>query len=257
MPSTAAFLGHGSPMNAIEHNRYTEAWSAFGQKQDAPTAVLCISAHWYTTQIAVTAMPQPRIIYDFSGFPSELSTFKYPAIGSPVLAERIASLLLPRNVQLNRSEWGIDHGAWSVLCHVFPKAEIPVVQLSINMNLEPQEHVAIGRSLAPLLDENIMVIGSGNIVHHLGLIDWSAVGRGATWAEEFDIAAQNLLTSSQPSDVVSLLAHPHASKAVPTLEHFLPIAYIAGIAEARGQQLGKLIGGCELGSLSMTSYALN
>ncbi|MEI7971689.1 MAG: 4,5-DOPA dioxygenase extradiol [Actinomycetota bacterium] len=257
MASTAAFLGHGSPMNALEHNRYTQSWASFGDAQPKPQAVLSISAHWYINQVAVTAMQNPRTIYDFGGFPQELFQYEYPVAGSPEVAQRVADLLPQHTIVMDQSQWGIDHGTWSVLCHVFPQADVPVVQLSINANLSPQQHVEIGRLLAPLLDADIMVIGSGNIVHNLGIIDWGAHGKGAVWAEEFDAEARRILTGKNPSDIISLLDHPNARKAVPTAEHFLPVAYIAGLAQARGKSLEVLVGGCELGSLSMTSYVLS
>jgi len=257
MTSTAAFLGHGSPMNAIEHNRYTESWASFGASQPKPKAVVCISAHWYVGSVSVTAMQKPRTIYDFGGFPQELFEYQYPAMGSPEVAQRVVDCLPNHSVVLDESQWGIDHGAWSVLCHVFPEADVPVVQLSINAHLQAQDHVEIGRSLASLISEDIMVVGSGNIVHNLALIEWGSVGKGAVWAEEFDAQARQILTGKNPSHIVSLLEHPHARKAVPTDEHFLPIAYIAGIAEAAGKSLDVLVGGCELGSLSMTSYVLS
>ena len=257
MASTAAFIGHGSPMNALEHNRYTQAWADFGAAQPKPKAIVCISAHWYVNAVAVTAMPNPRTIYDFGGFPQELFNYSYPVAGNPEVASRVASLLPQHAVVMDETNWGIDHGTWAVLCHVFPEADVPVVQLSINAKLPAHDHVEIGRSLAPLLNEDVMVIGSGNIVHNLGIIDWSAVGKGADWAEEFDAEARTVLTGKNPSEIVSLLNHQHARKAVPTEEHFLPVAYIAGLAEAAGKPLEVMVGGCELGSLSMTSYALS
>ena len=257
MTSTAAFLGHGSPMNALEHNRYTQSWTSFGAAQPKPKAVLCVSAHWYVNAVAVTAMQNPRTIYDFGGFPQELFQYEYPVVGSPDVAQRVADLLPQHKVVMDQSNWGIDHGTWSVLCHVFPDADVPVVQLSINAQLPALDHVEIGRLLAPLLAEDIMVVGSGNIVHNLGIIDWGLVGKGAVWAEEFDAQVRQILTGANPTDIVSLLDHPHARKAVPTAEHFLPIAYIAGIAEVSGKAIEVLVSGCELGSLSMTSYALS
>ena len=257
MTSTAAFVGHGSPMNALEHNRYTQSWASFGAAQPKPKAVLSISAHWYVDAVAVTAMQNPRTIYDFGGFPQELFEYQYPVVGSPSVALQVAELLPQHTVKLDESQWGIDHGTWSILCHVFPDADVPVVQLSINANLSAQDHVEIGHSLAPLLTEDIMVVGSGNIVHNLGVIDWGAVGKGAVWAEEFDAEARRILTGKNPTEIIALLDHPHARKAVPTAEHFLPIVYIAGIAEASGKTLDVLVGGCELGSLSMTSYVLS
>ncbi len=252
----AAFLAHGSPMNAIEHNDYTEAWSAFGKSMQKPTAILAISAHWYINALAVTAMNRPKTIHDFSGFPPQLSSFDYPAAGSPSLAARVADLLSPRDVVLDESEWGLDHGTWSVLCHVFPEADVPVVQLSIDRTLNPADHVAIGRALAPLRDDGVLIIGSGNIVHNLGLIDWSARGIGADWAQRFDAQTREILTSNNPARVIEMLNQPDAPKAVPTPEHFLPIAFIAGLADASGASLEVMTSGCEMGSLSMTSYAL-
>jgi len=257
MTSTAAFIGHGSPMNALEHNRYTQSWASLGAAQPKPKAVLTISAHWYVDAVAVTAMQNPRTIYDFGGFPQELFEYQYPVVGSPSVALQVTELLPQHTVKLDESQWGIDHGTWSILCHVFPDADVPVVQLSINANLSAQDHVEIGRSLAPLLTEDIMVVGSGNIVHNLGVIDWGAAGKGAVWAEEFDAEARRILTGKNPTEIIALLDHPHARKAVPTAEHFLPIVYIAGIAEASGKTLDVLVGGCELGSLSMTSYVLS
>jgi 4,5-DOPA dioxygenase extradiol len=225
-----------------------------------PNAVLVISAHWTTQGICVATNTKPRTIHDYSGFPPELSQVEYPAPGSPALAQHVINLLreftAPEPICAT-TNWGLDHGTWSVLCHVFPEADVPVVQLSINTHLSAHDHVEIGRSLAPLLAEDVMVVGSGNIVHNLGVVDWGSVGKGAVWAEEFDAEARRILTGENPSDIVSLLDHPHARKAVPTAEHFLPIAYIAGIAEASGKSLDVLVGGCELGSLSMTSYVLS
>ena len=252
----AVFLAHGSPMNAVEHNDYTEAWSAFGKSLQKPTAVLAISAHWYVNKLAVTAMKKPRTIHDFSGFPPALSTFEYPADGSPTLAARVAELLSPREVVLDESEWGLDHGTWSLLCHVFPEADVPVVQLSIDRTLDPMEHVAIGRALAPLRDEGVLVVGSGNIVHNLGLIDWSARGTGADWAQHFDSQTREILTGNNPCRVIEMLDQADARKAVPTPEHFLPIAYIAGLADVAKTSLEAITHGCEMGSLSMSSYVL-
>lgn len=252
----AVFLAHGSPQNAVEHNDYTEAWSAFGKSIQKPTAVLSISAHWFINELAVTAMTKPRTIHDFSGFPPQLSLFDYPAEGSPSLAARVAELLSPRTVLLDESQWGLDHGTWSVLCHVFPEADVPVVQLSIDRTLNPSDQVTIGRALAPLRDEGVLVVGSGNIVHNLGLIDWRASGNGADWAQRFDTQTREILTSNDPARVIEMLNQPDARKAVPTPEHFLPIAFIAGLAEVAKTSLDVMTSGYEMGSLSMTSYLL-
>ena len=252
----AAFIGHGSPMNALDRNVYTEAWRELGATMPKPTAILAISAHWYVNAIAVTAMPNPRTIYDFSGFPPELSRFSYPVAGSPDLARRVTKLLDGRDVMSDESQWGIDHGTWSVLCHVFPDADIPVVQLSIDARLDPQEHVEIGKLLSPLRDEGVFIVGSGNVVHHLGRITWGREGFGEPWAVEFDDAVKELAEGTNPGRVIEVLERPDAHLSVPTPEHFLPIAYIAGLAEASGTSLRTFVAGCEMGSLSMRSFVL-
>jgi 4,5-DOPA dioxygenase extradiol len=256
MRMPAAFVGHGSPMNALEHNRYTEAWRQLGASIPRPTAVLAISAHWYVNAIAVTAMPNPRTIYDFSGFPPELSRFSYPVPGSPDLARRVTELLAGHEVIADDGQWGIDHGTWSVLCHIFPNADIPVVQLSIDARLSPAEHVALGKLLAPLREEGVFIVGSGNVVHHLGRISWGREGFGEPWAIEFDEAVKSLAEGNSPARVIETLDRSDAHLSVPTPEHFLPVAYIAGLAEVAGVPLRTFVAGCEMGSLSMRSFVL-
>lgn len=251
--SAAAFIGHGSPMNTIERNRFTDAWREYGAGLRRPNAIVVVSAHWYIDTVAVTAMPQPRTIHDFYGFPPELFAIRYPAPGSPEVARRVASLLSPERVHLDLDQWGLDHGAWSVLVHLVPAADVPVVQLAINSSLSMDAHIELGRRLAPLLDENIMVLGSGNIVHNLGMIDWSMQGEAFDWARDFDADARRALLSSNPTSVASLLDHVHAKKAVPTLEHFLPVVYVAAVAESAGLRLSTLVDGGDFGSLTMTS----
>jgi len=251
--TVAAFIGHGSPMNTIESNRFTNAWREFGAQMSRPSAIVVVSAHWYVRGVAVTAMERPRTIHDFAGFPAELFAFQYPAPGSPAVARRVAEMLAPIPVLLDEHDWGLDHGTWSVLAHLVPAADIPVVQLSIDATKSIEEHVEIGRRLAPLLNDNVMVLGSGNIVHNLGMIDWSKPGRAYEWAEAFDREAQRALCSDTPTHVADMLSHAHASKAVPTLEHFLPVVYVAAVAETAGLRLSTLIDGGDFGSLTMTS----
>jgi 4,5-DOPA dioxygenase extradiol len=251
----AAFLGHGNPMNALEHNRYTEAWSSFAQEAPRPVAVLAISAHWYVNRTAVTAMAKPRTIHDFTGFPQALFDVDYPAPGSPEMARRVALSLEPVEVELDEETWGLDHGTWSLLVHLFPKADVPVLQLSIDATLAVDEHLALGRALAPLRDEGVMIIASGNVVHNLSVIDWRALGRGAPWAERFDDKVHEIMLSD-PTELASVVRDPDYSLAVPTDEHFVPLAYFAGLADASDETVHTLLEGCELGSLSMTSYAL-
>lgn len=256
----AAFIGHGSPMNAIENNKYTMAWNGFGshviETFGIPKAILCVSAHWYIEVTSVTAMQAPPQIYDFGGFPPRLSQFSYPAKGSTELAKRVVDLLAPIPVLSDQTSWGIDHGSWSILCHMFPNADVPVVQLSIDASKPAEFHLEIGRQLAPLRNEGILIVGSGNIVHNLSLMNWEMPGLGVDWAQRFDSDARRVLTGPSPGQITDLLEHPDARRAVPTPEHFLPVVYIAGLAEAARSSLDVLIEGYELGSLSMTAFTL-
>jgi 4,5-DOPA dioxygenase extradiol len=252
----AAFIGHGSPMNALELNRYTSTWRSFGQSVPRPRAILVISAHWYINATAVTAMVRPRTIHDFYGFPPELFDVQYPAPGLPELAEEIADVVEPTWVGVDVDSWGIDHGTWSVLLHAFPDASIPVVQLSINAYKPLDYHVALGARLADLRDRGVLILGSGNIVHNLGGMNPSFADRGFDWAMRFDEEAKSQLHSA-PDDVLRLVDHRDYDAAVPTPDHFIPMLYFAGIAGAQEvSDVEVLVEGCAYGSLSMTSYAI-
>ncbi|WP_099247193.1 4,5-DOPA dioxygenase extradiol [Mycobacterium sp. shizuoka-1] len=255
----AAFIGHGSPMNALELNRYTAAWRAFGQSVRAshgnPRAILVVSAHWYINATAVTAMAVPRTIHDFYGFPAELFDVQYPAPGLPELADEIADVVKPTWVGADIDSWGIDHGTWSVLVHAFPDASIPVVQLAVNADKPLDYHLELGAKLAALRERGVLILGSGNVVHNLAGMDPALGDRAFDWAQRFDDHAREQLLSD-PGDAVALREHADYRAAVPTPDHFLPLLYLAGLAAVDGGGLQVLTDGCAYGSLSMTSYLL-
>jgi len=252
----AAFIGHGNPMNALEVNRYTQAWRAFGESVPRPRAILVVSAHWYINATAVTAMPRPRTIHDFYGFPPELFAVDYPAPGLPALAEEISDFAKPTWVGADVDSWGIDHGTWSVLTHAFPDASIPVVQLSINAEKGFDYHLDLGKKLAPLRETGVLVIASGNVVHNLGGMNRNFADSGFDWAQRFDEDAKAVMTQT-PSDVTTLDGHHDFGHAVPTPDHFLPLLYLAGLADAAGHGTDVLVDGYAYGSLSMTAYTLD
>ena len=251
----AAFLGHGSPMNALERNRYTDAWRAFGASVPRPRAILVVSAHWYVNATAVTAMARPKTIHDFFGFPQALFDVQYPAPGLPELAEEIADVARPDHVGADHDSWGIDHGTWSVLVHAFPAADIPVVQLSINALQPPDYHVALSARLTTLRERGVLVLASGNVVHNLRAIDWSSPDAAFDWARRFDEHARQLM-GERPGDAAELLEHADYRQSAPTPEHFLPLLYIAGLAAAAGTSADVLVDGYAYGSLSMTAYTV-
>jgi 4,5-DOPA dioxygenase extradiol len=241
-------------MNALEHNRHTETWQALGLSLPRPRAVLAISAHWETRSTWATAMQAPRTIHDFGGFPTELSAVQYPAPGAPELVDEIATLLSP--VEVGRDHhWGLDHGTWSILIHMYPEADVPVVQLSLDIDKSVAEHVALGAALAPLRDRGVLVVGSGNVVHNLRRIDWSDPDGAFDWAVDFDERARALMTT-QPGDIARLAEHPAWTAAVPTIEHWLPLAYVAGLADASDATVEVVNGSYAFGSLSMTGFVV-
>lgn len=253
--SPALFVGHGSPNNALELNDFTQVWRDIGGALGRPRAVVVISAHWYFGATAVTAMRRPRTIHDFYGFPQALFDVDYPAPGDPDLAAEIAEQVKPDWMGLDRDQWGIDHGAWSVLVHLLPEADIPVLQISINA-LRPMEyHLQLARRLAPLRERGVVFLASGNIVHNLRCVDWSNADGGYDWAHRFDDAAAAQLAEA-PGDILRLAEHPDYAMAVPTPEHFIPLLYLAGLAEAEGAAPQPLLRGYSLGSISMSSYGL-
>ena len=251
----ALFIGHGSPMNTLEDNGFTDAWKVLGRQLPRPKALLVVSAHWYFGATAVTAMPMPRTIHDFYGFPQELFDFDYPAPGDPDLAREIVELVKPRWMGLDLDQWGIDHGTWSVLAHLYPDADIPVVQLSINALRPLDYHLDLAASLDALRNRGVMVIASGNVVHNLQRLQWNRPDLAFDWAERFDDAVVEQL-AHEPGEILRLLEHPDYKLAVPTPDHFIPLLYLAGLATADGTTLEPLIRGYSMGSHSMTCYGL-
>lgn len=245
------FAGHGSPMNAIEQNSFTETWKELGRNIPKPAAILSLSAHWVTRGSRTSDEEYPRMIYDMFGFPRELYEKKYPAKGAPSIAGRLAELL-PDQVIMD-SGWGIDHGTWSVLCHMFPEADIPVIQLSLDQSLSAREHFDLGRRISPLREGGVLILGSGNIVHNLALVDWNKKD-GYPWAYEFDeYIEKNILKYHYEKVINYWEAGDSQKKSFYTTEHFLPLLYILGAAEKEDgvQVFNKK---CLMGSISMTGY---
>jgi len=252
----AIFFGHGNPLNALHQNDYTNGWSAIGKTIPRPKAVLSVSAHWYLPGTFVTAMPTPRTIHDFGGFPRELYEVQYPAPGDPNLAQHIKKLLYPISVGLDLS-WGLDHGTWSVLRHVFREADVPVVQLSIDETQPPAFHYEIGKRLATLRDEGILVIGSGNLIHNLHTYAW---GRHEVepfdWAVSFEKLARELMLKGDDAPLVDYESlGREAMLSVPTPDHYLPLLYVIALRR-QGEQVSFPVEGFDGGSISMLTVQI-
>jgi 4,5-DOPA dioxygenase extradiol len=250
------FFGHGNPMNALLDNDFTKGWAAIGAAIPRPKAVLAVSAHWYVPGTAVTAMPAPRTIHDFGGFPRELYRVEYPAPGDPALASRVQNLLAPTPVGRDEG-WGLDHGTWSVLRHVFPDADVPVVQLSIDETQPAAVHYEIGKRVAPLRDEGILIIGSGNLVHNLHAYAW---GRHPVepydWAVRFEERARELLLAGEDDPLIAYeTLGRDAMLSVPTPEHYLPLVYVIALRR-EGEQISFPVSGVDGGSVSMLTVQI-
>jgi 4,5-DOPA dioxygenase extradiol len=252
----AVFFGHGNPMNAIETNLYTEAWRRIGEQLGKPRAVVSVSAHWYGPATAVTAGAKPRTIHDFGGFPPELYQVQYPAPGDDALGTRVRELLSPLPVRSDDS-WGLDHGTWSVLRHVYPQADVPIVQLSIDATQPPSFHYELGRALAPLRGEGILIAGSGNVVHNLRMYAWDRGPRVPyDWALRFERLVQAIIQAADPQPLVD---YPRlgsdAMLSVPTPDHYLPLLYVLGCRHPE-ETVTFPVSGIEGGSISMLSVRL-
>jgi 4,5-DOPA dioxygenase extradiol len=252
----AIFFGHGNPLNALADNEYTRGWAAIGRQIPRPAAILCVSAHWYVPGVAVTAMESPRTIHDFGGFPKELFEVQYPAPGSPDLAARVSDIL-DGDALLDHGRWGLDHGTWSVLCHVFPEADIPVVQLSINETEPADFHYALARRLAPLRDEGVLIIGSGNLVHNLHTYAWGKHDvEPFDWALRFEEEARSRILAGDHEPLINYESLGRdAMLSVPTPEHYLPLIYILGL-QNETDDVAFPVAGFDGGSISMTAVRI-
>lgn len=243
----------GNPMNAIQSNTYTEGWKAIGRSIPKPKAILCISAHWFIPETAVIAMDEPRTIHDFGGFPKALYECRYPARGDRALAERVGGLVAPTNARLDR-DWGLDHGTWSVLCHAYPDADVPVVQLSIDETRPAAWHYDLAQRLAPLRSEGILIVGSGKLVHNRHAYGWGRhVPEPYDWASRFETRARALMIAHDHEPLIEYeRMGPDAAMCIPTPEHYLPLLYV--IAQRKDDEAITFpVEGVDGGSVSMLS----
>ncbi|MGE0764286.1 MAG: 4,5-DOPA dioxygenase extradiol [Bdellovibrionales bacterium] len=245
------FIGHGSPMNAIQDNDYTKALATLGHSLPKPKAILMVSAHWMTAGTWVTHMSAPKTIHDFHGFPPELFDVQYPAAGEPQLAESIHKMIDDPPIYLDESSWGLDHGTWAVLKHLYPAADIPVVQLSLDMTQPPEFHFAMGKRLRALREQDVLVLGSGNIVHNLRKLTWSNPEKVHEWAQAFDTQVKKqLLTRDYQPLLGAILQSENGRLSVPTPDHYYPLLYILGASDDH-ESLNFVYEGMELGAISM------
>lgn len=227
------FIGHGSPMNGIENNQFSEQWEAIGREVPNPTAVICISAHWLTRGTFVTAMEKPKTIHDFGGFPKALFDVEYPALGSPAIAEETKKLITKAEVHLDH-DWGLDHGTWTVIRHIYPKANIPILQLSIDYYQSPQFHYELAQELAVLRRKGVLIIGSGNMVHNLRMVDFQRINGsyGYDWAIEINDTFKKYIAEGNHKPLINYESLGQAAKlAIPTPDHYYPLLYILGMQE--------------------------
>jgi 4,5-DOPA dioxygenase extradiol len=255
-PMPVVFFGHGNPMNALLDNAYTRGWAAIGKEVPRPKAILSVSAHWYIPGTSVTAMPAPRTIHDFGGFPPELYRIDYPAPGDPALADRVRGLLAPIQVDPDE-DWGLDHGTWTVLRHAFPWADIPVVQLGIDERQPAEYHFAIGKRLAPLRDEGVLIVGSGNLVHNLHAYAWGRHAVGPyEWAVRFEDQARGLLLAGNDGPLIDYKTLGRdAELSIPTPEHYLPLLYVIALRR-EGDRVRFPVEGVDGGSVSMLAVRI-
>jgi 4,5-DOPA dioxygenase extradiol len=252
----AIFIGHGNPMLTIGDNHYTRSWKELGHQLPQPKAILVISAHWYVPEMRVTAMQVPRTIHDFYGFPEELFQIEYPAPGNPELAEQVADLLSPDHVSLDQ-QWGLDHGTWSVLRHIYPRAQVPVIQLSLDLRKSPEDHYRLGQQLSKLRKEGVLIVSSGNIVHNLSGFNWGDPSTNPSdWAVEFEEWNRSKLLGGDSSALVEYLATGKmATLSAPSPDHYLPLLYLAAVQEP-ADEVSFPVEGFDGGTMSMLSVLL-
>ncbi len=252
------FVGHGSPMNAIEENEFSAGWRKLGETLPKPSMILCVSAHWETDGTFVTAVPKPETIHDFYGFPKELFAVQYPAPGSPEMAKEISSEIKSTDVGLDE-QWGLDHGAWSVIKHMYPNADVPVVQFSIDRRKDPNYHFELAKELAFLRSKGVLIVGSGNMIHNLRVIAWNKMNEseyGYDWAHEADFKLKNIINSGDFKSLTDYSKHgSEMEMAVPTPEHFIPMLYTLGLKE-KNEQISWFNDKLVLGSISMSSLLI-
>ena len=252
------FLGHGSPMNAIEENEFVDGFRKIAAELERPKAILCISAHWETRGTFVTAMPQPKTIHDFGGFPQALFDVQYPAPGSPQLAQELNEDHYLQNIQLDHS-WGLDHGAWSVIKHLYPKADVPIIQLSLDVNMAPQEHYSLAQQLSTLRQKGVLIVGSGNMVHNLGKVAWNRLNEidfAFDWAQEASAKMKSFIADGNHQELIDFRKQGRAfDLAIPTPEHYLPLLYTLGMKHKK-DQVRLFNDKAVAGALTMTSVYL-
>lgn len=249
------FIGHGSPMNGIEDNEFSQGWGELGKQLPVPKAVLCISAHWLTRGTLITAMDHPQTIHDFGGFPKELFDVQYPAPGNPALAEEAASLVKKTQVGLDH-EWGLDHGSWTVIRKMYPEANIPVLQLSIDYNKSPQYHYELAKELAALRKKGVLIMGSGNMVHNLRIMNWQTPESGYDWAIEMNEKFKTHILNNDHQPLINYEGFGQAAKlSIPTPEHYIPLLYILGLKD-ENESVRIFNDKTMMGSISMTSLQI-
>lgn len=252
------FFGHGSPMNAIEQNEFSKSWDRIGSNMMKPNAILCISAHWLTRGTFVTAMEQPKTIHDFGGFPKALFDVQYPAPGSPQLAKEVKELIHSVEVNLD-DDWGLDHGCWSVVKHLYPNADVPVIQLSIDYNQPASYHYALAKQLAALRRKGILIVGSGNMVHNLGMVAWDKMNEpdfAFDWATEANDTIKRFITDHNHEALIDFRAQGKAfDLAIPTPDHYYPMIYALAL-QGKNEELAFFNDKAVMGSLTMTSFRI-